>query len=147
MYLEPIQTSKMEFFVKIVNSLMPLTILTKCSILDVRLGCKNATKSFNTSFSEFNIFSFSGHLVKYFFSFYLVNFYFSRYSKTIFKFCCTRLIFIQRNIYVKTYTSRQFSRCRHDKTMVYDNFKRNLHHFNMEKVEHVQLLDIKMKED
>ena len=34
-YLEPIQTSKMELFVKIVNSLMPLTILTKSSILDV----------------------------------------------------------------------------------------------------------------
>ena len=34
-YLEPIQTSKMELFEKIVNSLMPLTILTKSSILDV----------------------------------------------------------------------------------------------------------------
>ena len=88
---------------KIVNSLMPLTILTKCSILDVRLGCKNATKSFNTSFSVFNIFSFSSHLVKYFFSFYFVNFFFCQYSKKIFKFCCTRLIFIQTNIYVKTF--------------------------------------------
>ena len=34
-YLEPIQTSKMELFVKIVNSLMLLTILTNSSILDV----------------------------------------------------------------------------------------------------------------
>ena len=34
-YLEPIQISKMELFVKIVNSLMPLNILTKNSILDV----------------------------------------------------------------------------------------------------------------
>ena len=33
--LEPIQTSKMKLFVKIVYSLMPLTILTKNSILDV----------------------------------------------------------------------------------------------------------------
>ena len=41
----------------------------------------------------------------------------------------------------------QISRCRQDKTMVSDNFKRNLHHFNMKKVEHVQLLHIKMKED
>ena len=32
-------------------------------------------------------------------------------------------------------------------TMVSDNFKRNLHHFNMKKVEHVQLFHIKMKED
>ena len=64
MYLEPIQTSKMELFVKIVNSLMPLTILTKSSILDVWLSSKNTTKSFNKSFCEFNIFNFSGHLVK-----------------------------------------------------------------------------------
>ena len=34
-HLEPIQISKMELFVKIVNSLMPLNILTKNSILDV----------------------------------------------------------------------------------------------------------------
>ena len=46
-YLEPIQTSKMELVVKIVNSLMPLTILTKSSILDLCLCSKNATKSFN----------------------------------------------------------------------------------------------------
>ena len=42
----------------------------------------------------------------------------------------------------------QISRCRQDKTMVSDNFKsKNLHHFNMKKVEHVQLFHIKMKED
>ena len=125
----------MELFVKIVNTLMPLTILTKKSILDVRLGSKNATKIFNKSFCEFNIFSFSSHLVKYFFSFYCVNFYFFQYSETIFKLCCTRLILIQTNVYVKTYTSMQTSRCRRDKTMVSDNFKRNLHHFNMKKVD------------
>ena len=70
-YLEPIQTTKRELFVKIVHSLIPLTILTKCSILDVWLACKNATKSFNKSSCEFNIFSFS-YLVKHFFSFYFV---------------------------------------------------------------------------
>ena len=41
----------------------------------------------------------------------------------------------------------QISRCRQDKIMVPDSFERNLHHFNMKKVEHVQLLHIKMKED
>ena len=41
----------------------------------------------------------------------------------------------------------QISCCRKDKAMVSDNFKRNLHHFNMKKVEHVQLFHIKMKED
>ena len=55
--------------------------------------------------------------------------------------------FIQTNIYVKTYTSMQISRCRQDKTMVSDNFKKKRHHFNMKKVEHVQLFHIKMKED
>ena len=35
------------------------------------------------------------------FSFYFLNFYFFQYSKTIFKFCCTRLIFMQTNIYLK----------------------------------------------
>ena len=33
MYLEPIQTSNMKIFVKMVNILMPLTILTKSFIL------------------------------------------------------------------------------------------------------------------
>ena len=75
-YLEPIEISKMELFVKIVNSLMPLTILTMCSIVDVWLGCQNSTKSFNTSFCEFNIFSFSSHLVKCFFFLLLCKFLF-----------------------------------------------------------------------
>ena len=63
-YLIPIQISKVELFVKMVNSLMPLTILTKSSILDVWLGSKIATKSFNKS-CKFNIFSFGSDLVKY----------------------------------------------------------------------------------
>ena len=92
-YLEPIRVSKMELFVKIVNSLMLLTVLTKNSISDVWSCSKNATKSSNKSFCEFNILSLRGHLVKYFFSFYFVNFYFFQYSKTIFKFYCTRLLF------------------------------------------------------
>ena len=58
-HLVPIQISKMELILKIVNSLMPLTILTKNSILDVWLGSKIATKS------RFNIFSFGSDLVKY----------------------------------------------------------------------------------
>ena len=41
----------------------------------------------------------------------------------------------------------QISCCRQDKTTVSDNFKRHLHHFNMKKVEHVQLFRIKMKKD
>ena len=41
----------------------------------------------------------------------------------------------------------QISRCRQDKSIVSDNFKRNPHHFNMKKVEHVQPFRIKMKED
>ena len=39
------------------------------------------------------------------------------------------------------------SHCHQEKTMVSDNFKRNLHHFDMKKVEHVQLFQIKTKED
>ena len=39
----------------------------------------------------------------------------------------------------------QISRCGQDKTMVSDNFKRNLHHFKMKKVEYVQLFHIKTK--
>ena len=48
---------------------------------------------------------------------------------------------------IKTYKSMQISRCSEDKTKVSGNFKRNLHHFNMKKVEHVQLFHTKMKED
>ena len=33
----------------------------------------------------------------------------------------------------------QISRCRQHERMVPDNFKRNLHHFNMKKVEHVKM--------
>ena len=38
MCLEPYQLSKMEFFVKKVNSFQPLTILAKSSILDIWQG-------------------------------------------------------------------------------------------------------------
>ena len=79
---------------------MPLAILTKSSILDVWPGSKNATKSSNKGFSEFNIFSFSSHLVKYFFSIYFANFYIFQYSKTTSSFV-VQVIFIQRNIYVE----------------------------------------------
>ena len=79
-------------------------------LLNVWLCSKNATKDFNKCLCEFNILSFSSRLVKYFFLF--INFYFFQYSKRIFKFCCKRLIFIQTNIYVKTYTGMQISRCR-----------------------------------
>ena len=41
----------------------------------------------------------------------------------------------------------QVSRCHQDKKMLADNFNRNLHHFNMEKVEHFKLFHIKIKED
>ena len=91
-------------------------------LLTVWLCSKNATKGFNKCLCEFNILSFSSRLVKYFFLF--ISFYFFQYSKRIFKFCCKRLIFIQTNIYVKTYTGMQISRCRSDKTIVSDNFKK-----------------------
>ena len=39
----------------------------------------------------------------------------------------------------------QTSRCHHGKTMVFDNLKRNLRHFDVKKVEDVQLFNIKMK--
>ena len=55
------------------------------------------------------------------------------------------LIFIQTNIYVKTYTSMQIFRCCQDKTMVSDSFKRNLYRFNMEKVEHENFFILKWK--
>ena len=41
----------------------------------------------------------------------------------------------------------QISRCHQDKRMVSNNLKRHFHHFNIKKVEHVQLTHIKMKED
>ena len=57
--------------------------------------------------------------------FHFMNFYFFQYSKTIFKFCCARLIFFvfQKNIYIKTYTNMLISRCRQDKVLVSNNFK------------------------
>ena len=123
---------------------MPLTILTKSSILDVKLGCKIA-KSFNKSFCEFNIFSFTSHLVKYLFSFYFIDFCFYQYSQTIFKLCCRRLSFMQTSIFVKTYTRMQFSCCRQDKAMLWDNLKRNLHHFNMKKLSMFNFFTLKWK--
>ena len=106
-------------------------------LLDV-LRSKNATKSFNKSFCEFNIFSFSSHLVKYVFSFYVCKLIFLPILKTIFKFCCRRLLFLfKQNIDVKPYTSMQISCCCQGKTMVPDNFKRNLYHFNKKEAEHV----------
>ena len=42
-YSEPSQTSKMELCVKLVNSLQPLTLFLKNSILDVWLGCEYAS--------------------------------------------------------------------------------------------------------
>ena len=54
-------------------------------------------------------------------------------------------IFIQTDIYVNS--SMLISSCLQDKAMVFDDFKRNLRHFNMKKVEHVQLFHMKMKED
>ena len=46
---------------------------------------------------------------------------------------CKTFIFVQTNIYIKTYTSMKISSDHQDKTMVSDNFKRN--HFNPKKVE------------
>ena len=146
MYLEPIQTSKTELFVKIINNLMPLTTSTKSSNSYFWSGSKNATKSSNKSFCEFNIFSLAAIWFNTFFLL-LWKFLFLLIFKNISKFYCTRLIFIQTNNYIKTNRRMQISRCRQNKTMVSDNFKRNLHHFNMKKVEHVQLFNIKMKQD
>ena len=41
----------------------------------------------------------------------------------------------------------QISLCHHGKTTVLDNLKGNLRHFDVKKVEDVQLFSIKMKED
>ena len=154
MYLEPIQTSKMELFLKIVNSLTPLTILTKSSILDVWPGSENATKSSNKSFCVFNIFSFSSRL-NTFFPFTLKIFRSSSIWKRFstsniqkrFSSFVVQDFYFYSNKYLRKNTSMQISLCRQDKTMVSDNYKGNLHHFHMKKVEHVQLFHIKMKED
>ena len=54
-------------------------------------------------------------------------------------------IFLQTDIYANS--SMQIFPCGQDKTMVSDDFKRNLCHFNMKKVGHVQFFHIKMKVD
>ena len=43
-YSEPSRISKMKVFAKIIDGSHPLTILTKISILDVRLGSENASE-------------------------------------------------------------------------------------------------------
>ena len=48
---------------------------------------------------------------------------------------CKAFIFVQTNIYRKTYTNTKISSDHQDKTLVSDNFKRN-HHFNPKKVEY-----------
>ena len=147
MYLEPSETSEIKPFAKIVNGLMLLTVFRKSSILGTPLGSKNATKSFNKSLWEQNFFSFSCYLVKCFFL-SLYQFLFLPIFKSDLQVSLEMtFISIQTNIYVKTFTSMNISCCRQDKTVVSDNFKRNLHHFNMKKVEHAQLFGIKMKED
>ena len=99
-YLEPIQTSKMELFVNIINNLMPLTTSTKSSNSYFWSGSKNTTKSSNKSFCEFNIFSLAAIWFNTFFLL-LWKFLFLLIFKNISKFYCTRLIFIQTNNYVK----------------------------------------------
>ena len=70
-----------------------------------------------------------------FFPFTLI-FISSNIQKRSSSFVVQDFIFIQTNI----------SRCRQDQAIVSDNFKRNLHHFNMKKVKHVQFFHVKMKE-
>ena len=48
---------------------------------------------------------------------------------------------------MNTYASIQISSCGQNETKVSDDLKRNLHHFNMKKVELAQCFHIKMKED
>ena len=43
-YLDPIQTSKMELFPKIVNTFQALTIFAKNSVVDVSLGSECASE-------------------------------------------------------------------------------------------------------
>ena len=133
---------------------MPLTILTKSSIVNVWPGSKNVTKSSNKSFCQFNTFNFSSHLVKYFFSFYLVNFYIFQHSKTMFKFCFTRFLFSFKQIFTQKHTQV----CRFlvvaktkqwcliiSKAIFIILIWRKLNMLNI--VEYVQLFHIKMKED
>ena len=55
-------------------------------------------------------------------------------------------IFIETDIHINTYTSIQISNCGQNETMVSDDSKRNLRHFNMKIVELAQFFHIKMKE-
>ena len=92
---------------------MSLTILTKSSILDVWLGSKSAIKSFDKSFFyEFNIFSLAVIWLNTFFL--LFNFYLFKSDLQVFLY--KTFVFISTNIYIKTCTSMQISRCRQDKT-------------------------------
>ena len=107
MYLEPSQTFKMKPFVKIANGLMALTIFIKSPILDVRLGCKNATKSFKkaTVSSTFLVLTTISLNI---FSFY--KFIFFQYLKMIFKFCCKDFYFYSNRYshkYIRKYTNFQ----------------------------------------
>ena len=77
---------------------MLLTILTKIS-----------TESFSKSFCDLNIFYF-----------YFINFNFSNIPNNLQVLLYKTFIFIQANIYVKTYKSIKISRCYQDKTMVCD---------------------------
>ena len=105
MYLEPSQTFKMKPFVRIADGLMALTIFIKSPILDVRLGCKNATKSFKkaTVSSTFLVLTTISLNI---FSFY--KFIFSQYLKMIFKFCCKNFYFYSNRYshkYIRKYTN------------------------------------------
>ena len=102
-YFEPSQTSKMKPSVKIVNGLMPWTIFTRSSILYVWLVSKNATKSFNKSFCEFNFFSFSSHLVKYFFLLLYKFLFLPVFQNDLQVLLYKASIFIETNSYLKTY--------------------------------------------
>ena len=102
-YFEPSQTSKMKPSVKIVNGLMPWTIFIRSSILYVWLVSKNATKSFNKSFCEFNFFSFSSHLVKYFFLLLYKFLFLPVFQNDIQVLLHKASIFIETNSYLKTY--------------------------------------------
>ena len=132
-YLESSQTSKMDPYVKIVNGLIRSTILTESSILHVWQGSKNATKSFNKSSCEF-----SSQLVKYFFLL-LYKFLFLPIFKNDLQVQLYKTYF-HSNIYLK-----------HTRICIFLVVAKTkqwcliIHHFDMKKVEHVQLFHIKMK--
>ena len=103
----------------------PLKVLIKASVISTFLA--TAAIRLNT-----------------FFLLLCVSFYFFQISKMAFKFCY-RLSFYSNEYLRKNIERMQISRCHWAKTMVLDNFKRNLHHFNMKKVEHFQLFHLKTK--